>query len=54
MNIIKQVLDSNIRSVGLRNDLTDEEIESMLNAQAILIESINFSQVRRIGIDEIA
>lgn len=53
-NIIKQVLDSNIRSVALRNDLTDEEIESMLNAQAILIDSINFSQVKRIGIDEIA
>ncbi|MEH2380853.1 MAG: ISL3 family transposase [Nostoc sp.] len=53
-DIIKQVLDSNIRSVALRNDLTDEEIESMLNAQAILIESIDFARVKRIGIDEIA
>ncbi len=53
-DIIKQVLDSNIRSVALRNDLTDEEIESMLNAQAILIESIDFTRVKRIGIDEIA
>jgi transposase len=54
VDIIKQVLDSNIRSVALRNDLTEEEIESMLNAEATLIESINFSQVKRIGIDEIA
>ncbi len=53
-DIIKQVLDSNIRSVALRNDLTEEEIESMLNAQVIQIESIDFSKVRRIGIDEIA
>lgn len=53
-NIIAQVLESNIRSVALRNDLTEEEIESMLNAQAIFIESIDFARVKRIGIDEIS
>jgi transposase len=28
-DILKQVLSSNIRTVALRNDLTEEEIESM-------------------------
>jgi len=54
MNIVEQVLDSNIHSVAERNDLSDEEVESMLKAQVSQILNINLSQVKRLGIDEIA
>jgi transposase len=53
-DIVEQVLDSNIHSVAERNDLSDEEVESMLKAQASQILNINLSQVKRLGIDEIA
>jgi transposase len=33
VDIVQQVLDSNIHSVAERNDLSDEEVESMLKAQ---------------------
>ncbi|MBE9034673.1 ISL3 family transposase [aff. Roholtiella sp. LEGE 12411] len=52
--IIQQVLNSNIHSVAERNDLSDEEVESMLKGQASLILNINLSQLKRLGIDEIA
>jgi transposase len=54
MNIVEQVLDSNIHSVAERNDLSDEEVESMLKAQVSQILNINLNQVKRLGIDEIA
>jgi len=54
IDIVKQVLDSNIHSVAKRNDLSDEEVESMLKAQVSQILNINLSQVKRLGIDEIA
>ncbi|MEH2048352.1 ISL3 family transposase [Nostoc sp.] len=53
-HIIQQVLDSNIHSVAERNDLSDEEVESMLKGQVSLILNINLSQLKRLGIDEIA
>ena len=53
-DIIKQVLDSNIHSVAERNDLSDEEVQSMLNSQASLILEIDLTRLKRIGIDEIA
>jgi len=53
-DIVQQVLDSNIHSVAKRNDLSDEEVESMLKAQVSQILNINLSQVKRLGIDEIA
>ena len=53
-DIVEQVLDSNIHSVAERNDLSDEEVESMLKAQVSQILNINLSQVKRLGIDEIA
>jgi transposase len=54
VDIVQQVLDSNIHSVAERNDLSDEEVESMLRSQASKILNINLSQVKRLGIDEIA
>ncbi len=54
VDIVQQVLDSNIHSVAERNDLSDEEIESMLRGQVSQILNINLSQVKRLGIDEIA
>jgi transposase len=54
VNIVQQVLDSNIHSVAERNDLSDEEVESMLRGQVSQILNINLSQVKRLGIDEIA
>jgi transposase len=54
LDIVAQVLDSNIHSVAERNGLSDEEVESMLKAQVSQILSINLSEVKRLGIDEIA
>ena len=54
VDIVQQVLDSNIHSVAGRNDLSDEEVESMLKGQVSQILNINLNQVRRLGIDEIA
>jgi transposase len=54
VDIVQQVLDSNIHSVAGRNDLSDEEVESMLKGQVSPILNINLNQVRRLGIDEIA
>ncbi|MHC5918238.1 MAG: ISL3 family transposase, partial [Nostoc sp.] len=43
-----------IHSVAERNDLSDEEVESMLKGQVSQILNINLSQLKRLGIDEIA
>ncbi|BAB77108.1 ISL3 family transposase [Nostoc sp. PCC 7120 = FACHB-418] len=53
-DIVQQVLNSNIRSVAQRNGLSDEEVESMLKKQVSHILNINLSQVKKLGIDEIA
>lgn len=53
-DIVQQVLNSNIHSVAERNGLSDEEVESMLKKQASQILNINLSQVKKLGIDEIA
>lgn len=53
LNIVEQVLNSNIHSVAERNDLSDEEVESMLEAQASEIDKIDLSKLSRLGIDEI-
>jgi len=54
VDIVQQVLDSNIHSVAERNDLSDEEVESMLKSQTYQILNINLSQLKRLGIDEIS
>jgi transposase len=53
-NIVEQVLNSNIHSVAKRNDLSDEEVESMLKRQVTQIQKINLRGLKRLGIDEIA
>jgi transposase len=53
-NIVEQVLNSNIHSVAKRNDLSDEEVESMLKRQVAQIQKINLKGVKKLGIDEIA
>ncbi|MEH2357935.1 ISL3 family transposase [Nostoc sp.] len=54
IDIVQQVLNSNIHSVAERNGLSDEEVESMLKKQVSQILNINLSQVKKLGIDEIA
>lgn len=54
VDIVQQVLDGDIHSVAERNDLSDEEVESMLRGQVSKISNIDLSQVKRLGIDEIA
>lgn len=54
MDIVQQVLNSNIHSVAERNDLSDEEVESMLKGQVSQILNLNLIHVKRLGIDEIA
>jgi transposase len=49
-NIVEQVLNSNIHSVAKRNDLSDEEVESMLRRQVAKIQKINLSQVKRLAL----
>lgn len=53
-DIVQQVLNSNIHSVAKRNGLSDEEVESMLKKQVTQILNINLSQIKKLGIDEIA
>ena len=53
MEIVKQVLDSNIRSVAERNDLSEEEVQSMLESLGREMK-IDLSETKRIEIDEIA
>ncbi len=53
-DIVQQVLNSNIHSVAERNGLSDEQVESMLKKQVSQILNINLSQLKKLGIDEIA
>lgn len=53
-DIVLQVLNSKIRSVAERNGLSYEEVESMLKNLVSQILSINLSQIKKLGIDEIA
>ena len=54
IDIVHEVLNSNIHSVAKRNGLSDEEVESMVKAQGAQILNINLNQLKRLGIDEIA
>jgi transposase len=54
MDIVQQVLNSNIHSVGKINDLSDEEVESMLKGEVSQILNLNLIHLKRLGIDEIA
>lgn len=53
IEIVKQVLDINLRSVAERNDLSESEVQSMLD----YLESdmrIDLSEIERLGMDEIS
>ncbi|NES70067.1 MAG: ISL3 family transposase [Okeania sp. SIO2D1] len=52
--IVKQVIGSNIASVARKNDLTEEEIESMVSLVAQENLDIDLTNLKRLGIDEIA
>lgn len=53
IEIVKQVLDSNIRSVAEKNDLSESEVQSMLEYLESEIR-IDLSEIKRLGMDEIA
>ena len=52
--IVSEVIESNVSSVARRNDLTSEEIATMLSDEISNILETDLSQVKRIGIDEIS
>ena len=52
--IVSEVIESNVSSVARRNDLTSEEIATMLSDKISNILETDLSQVKRIGIDEIS
>ncbi|WP_347566458.1 ISL3 family transposase [Scytonema sp. UIC 10036] len=53
-NIIKQLINSDVRNVAKNNGLSDEEVYSMLEDIVKNILPINVSNLRRLGIDEIS
>ncbi len=52
--IVSEVIESNVNSVARRNDMTSEEIATMLSDEISNILETDLSQVKRIGIDEIS
>jgi transposase len=53
-NIVKQLINSDIRNVAKNNRLSDEEVDSMLEDIAKNLCPINVSDLKRLGIDEIS
>lgn len=52
--IVGQVLHSDIHNVAVQNDLTDEEVWSMVQYISKKKLQVNLSSLKRLGIDEIA
>ncbi len=52
--IVKQVLGDDIKTVAENNDVSSEEIETMLKDQAAELLSEKPSGLKKLGIDEIA
>lgn len=52
--IVQQVLHSDVHNVAVINDLTDEEVWSMVQYVSKKKLQINLSSLKRLGIDEIA
>jgi transposase len=52
--IVQQVLDNDIRSVAQRNDVSEEEIETMLKDIGAELLQEKPRELKRLGIDEIA
>jgi transposase len=53
-SIIEQVLSSNIKSVAKKNDVSEEEIQTMLKDAAKELINEKPKSIKRLGIDEIA
>jgi transposase len=53
-SIVQQVLHSDIHNVAVQNDLTDEEVWSMVQYISKKKLKVELSSLRRLGIDEIA
>ncbi len=54
LEIVKQVLHSDIHNVAHNHDLSDEEVSSMIHYVSKKKLKIDFTKLRRLGIDEIA
>lgn len=54
MEIVKQVIHSDVHNVALNNDLSDEEVWSMILYVAEQVIVIDLKELRRLGIDEIS
>lgn len=52
--IVQQVLDNDIRSVAQRNDVSEEEIETMLKDIGAELLQEKPREIKRLGLDEIA
>ena len=52
--ITEQVVNSNLLNVAERNNLTESEVESMINQISQKILPINLKSLKRLGIDEIS
>lgn len=52
--IIREVIESNIKNVAQRNDVTEQEIETMLQDVGEELRAKKPSNFRKLGIDEIA
>ena len=52
--IVQQVLDNDIRSVAQRNDISEEEIETMLKDIGAELLQEKPKEIKRLGLDEIA
>ncbi len=53
-HITEQVVNSDLKSVAKRNNLTESEVESMINQISQIILPINIKNLKRLGIDEIS
>ncbi len=53
-NITEQVVKSDLKFVAKRNNLTESEVESMINQMSQIVLPINIKNLKRLGIDEIS
>jgi intein/homing endonuclease len=53
-NILEQLKEGDILNVSRRNDVTEEEIQRMIEDIAEEITETDLSELKRLGIDEIA
>lgn len=52
--ITDQLIHSDINNVARNNDLTAEQVESMVSSSAKSLMKVEFENVRRLGIDKIS